>query len=1089
MQFVWRRKKRIKTEGRYRDPRKRGRLVKQAAREYKPVELESSVRERWKAGRAYLSTKAHRAGGTGFYFIDGPPYTTGSIHLGTAWNKTLKDVVIRHLRMKGFNVRDQPGYDMHGLPIEVKVEKALNIKNKKEIEAFGIDNFIAKCREFALSNLSNMTKQFSDLGVWMDWDRPYMTITNQYIEGAWWTLRRASEKDLLTRFERVVTWCPRCQTALAEAEVEYWDEEDPSIFVKFKASDADEYFLIWTTTPWTLPADLAVTVHPDFTYVRARATTGVRSEVLVFVRERLEDIRKAGGYDSIEVLSEVQGSDLEGRSYVQPLIDEVPWHRDRKEFWAHKVLLDAATVTSENTGCVHTAPGHGPADFEIGKRYELPPFCPVDGAGRFTADAGKYAGMELKAANAVIIEDLRAKGLLLASGTVKHRFGHCWRCSTPIIYLATMQWYLRITEVKEKMLAEVARVKWYPSWAGASRQRDWVEGARDWCISRQRYWGIPLPIWECGRGHRRVVGRISELAEGQGYAEGMDLHRPWIDGITFTCKECGDTMKRVPDVMDVWLDSGVCSWAQLGYPSDEAEFRKWWPCRWITEAHDQTRGWFYSQLGAGVVAFDRAPYDAVLMHGWSLDPQGRPMSKSLGNVVEPSELTSKFGADALRFYFLTANAPWEDMPFSLDNVRSAYRSLNILWNVHVFSTTYMSLDGFDPAAVSLEQVSRSGRAEDRWMLSRTESLTRKVTDSLEGFNLHHAARALEEFILEDLSRWYVRLVRDRIWVEGDVPDKLCAYRALYEALYRVTRLLAPMCPHIADAMYSDLEGRHPTVHMEDWPVADEGARDAAAEEEMAALRRILEAVLNARNQAGIKLRWPLRRIIVSSSDAAVLGATERLAEILRDQANCKSSETVKGDWSGKNVSLNPQMKVLGPKFGKRATTVADAIRKLGRTDTDRLLAGGGIELATPSGTFELTPDMVQPSFSLPEGIADCRFEGGTVYLDIRLDDELRAEGLARDLVRRFQQMRKAAGLSVEDRIRAIATLEGGQSMLLAKWHGFIMKEIRADDISFTKEATLRLVELQVTNAQGTLVKEWELEQGEKVVLGIEKVPR
>lgn len=1068
-------------------------LIKQATREYRPAELERSVRERWEAGKAYLATKAHRAGGPDFYFIDGPPYTTGSIHLGTAWNKTLKDVVIRFLRMKGFNVRDQPGYDMHGLPIEVKVEKALGIRNKKEIETFGMDRFVARCREFALGNLSNMTREFSELGVWMDWDRPYTTITNPYIEAAWWTLRRAADKDLLTRLERSTTWCPRCQTALAEAELEYWDEEDPSIYVKFKAADADEHFLVWTTTPWTMPADLAVTLHPDYTYVRARATRDDRSEVLIFVRDRLEDIKKAGGYETMEVLSEHAGSDLEGRKYIQPLIDEVPWHRGRQEFWLHKVLVDSTMVTSENSGCVHTAPGHGPADFEIGRRYELPPFCPVDGTGHFTDEAGKYAGMELKAANDIILEDLRRKGLLLQSGKITHRYGHCWRCETPIIYIITMQWYLRVTEVRERMLEEVARVKWFPPWAGASRQKDWVEGARDWCVSRQRYWGIPLPVWECGKGHRRVVGRISELREGQGYEEGMDLHRPWIDGVTFACGECGGTMRRIPDVMDVWLDSGVCSWAQLGYPSDETELRRWWPCRWITEAHDQTRGWFYSQLGAGVVAFDRAPYDSVLMHGWSLDPQGRPMSKSLGNVVEPAELTTKYGADALRLYFLSANAPWEDMPFSLDNVKAAFRALNILWNVHVFSTTYMALDGFNPDRAPNAPATAGARPEDRWILSRMEDLTRRVTGAFSSYNLHHAARAIEDFVLDDLSRWYVRLARDRVWVEGDVSDKTRAFHTLHRALHRLSRLLAPLCPHIADAIYSDLGGRHPTVHMEDWPVAEEHAIDTELESEMEVVRGILEAGWAARNKAAIKLRWPVRGVVISHDEEINERVGVRFGDILKEQLNCKEIRFVNGRWEELRVGPVPRMAGLGPKYGKDARMVAEAIKNQWKREFgDRILSGELIPFSTTIGILSLGNDEIDVEVKPPEGFLDAppfSTGHGLLYLDVRIDDELRSEGLSRDLVRRFQQMRKEAGLNVEDRIRAAAVLSPDMEAQLSRWGEFIRNETRAAELVCDGRAAGIVAALREAGAPGTLVRDWELDGGERLVLGIERLPK
>ncbi|MGQ9582795.1 MAG: isoleucine--tRNA ligase [Thermoplasmatota archaeon] len=1056
----------------------------QAEREYRAPELERRVQERWARERIYERAREHRRGGEPFYFVDGPPYTTGSIHLGTAWNKTLKDIGVRYRRMRGFNVRDQAGFDMHGLPIEVKVERALGIKNKREIEALGIDAFISKCREFALANMARMTEQFRSLGVWLDWDRPYLTITNDYIEAAWWTLKRAEERGLLTRVERVVTWCPRCQTALAEAEVEYWDEEDPSIYVRFRAEEGDESFLIWTTTPWTLPANLAITLHPGLMYVRAKAVRDGREERLIFAKERLDDIKAVGGFESIEALEEMPGCELEGRRYRHPLLEEVPWHSSRSEYWAHRVLVDADMVTAENTGCVHTAPGHGPADFEVGRRYDLPPFCPVDGAGVFTTDAGKYAGMEVRAANAVILDDLRAKGALLGSGTIKHRYGHCWRCETPIIYIATPQWFLRVTELRDKMLSEVERVRWIPPWAGSSRQRDWIEGARDWCISRQRYWGIPLPIWECGCGQRRVVGRIRELSEGRGYREGMELHRPWVDGVTFVCPACGGEMRRVPDVMDVWLDSGVCSWAQLGYPGSEEEFRRWWPCRWITEAHDQTRGWFYSQLGAGVVAFDRSPYDSVLMHGWSLDAQGRPMSKSLGNVVEPHELTERYGADALRLYFVSASAPWEDMLFSMDGVRNSYRTLNVLWNVHVFATTYMALDRFDPAGTSLEELRSSGRVEDLWLMSRVETLIKKVTEALESQNFHHAARALEGFILEDLSRWYVRLVRDRVWVEGESGDKSAAYRALYEALIAAARLLAPIAPHITDRIYLDLGGPLPTVHMEDWPSQSPRWFDGALEEEMEAARRVVEAALSARNRAGVKLRWPLRRAVLARASEAAQRAARRLGDVIRDQANCRVVEVVRGEWGELLSSPKPNMRCLGTRFGARAREVAEAIVSGWSPElASALLAGRSARINTPAGPLELEPEMVTIQPALPEGYVETPLEDGVLYLDTRLTDDLRAEGLARDIVRRLQEMRKAAGLSVEDHIEAVASLAPACLQMVSRHRDFIMTETRASRLELSGEPG---PEMSRIRASGGIVREWELEEGERAILGIRK---
>ncbi|UCE73007.1 MAG: isoleucine--tRNA ligase, partial [Methanomassiliicoccales archaeon] len=589
-------------------------MIQQAEKKYNPKELEKRIQELWIKNKAYEKTKEHCQGGKNYYFIDGPPYTTGYIHLGTAWNKVLKDTLLRYRRMQKFNVRDQAGFDMHGLPIEVQVEKSLGITDKRQIEEMGIDGFINKCRQFSLDFQKKMEDQFKRLGVWLDWDNPYLTIKNDYIESEWWTLSKAHEKGLLIQSERVLTWCPRCQTALAEAEVEYWEESDPSIYVRFPlVGKQNESILIWTTTPWTLPANLAAAVNPEFIYARVMIKTKNKKEVLILLEERIEDVMALIGCKKYDILELIGGSQLVGLEYHHPFMQEIEYHQDIEGDWIHKVLL-SDTVTEEYTGIVHIAPGHGPEDFEIGKEYDIPPFCPVTEDGKFSEEVGRYAKISLKKGNEIIIQELKRKNLMLFDDEISHRYGHCWRCKTPVIYRATDQWFLKVTEIKDEMLEEIADISWYPDWAGSSRMRDWVSNARDWCISRQRYWGTPLPVWKCECGEIKVVGTVGELEKGNNYTEDMDLHRPWIDNVTFSCPKCDKVLTRVPDVLDVWFDSAVCAWAQLGFPKDKSEFQKWWPCKWITEAHDQTRGWFYSQLGAGVLAFDEIPYKSVLMH-------------------------------------------------------------------------------------------------------------------------------------------------------------------------------------------------------------------------------------------------------------------------------------------------------------------------------------------------------------------------------------------------------------------------------------------------------------------------------------------
>ena len=966
--------------------------------------IEKDIQEYWKSNNAYEKTREARKGGKKFYFVDGPPYTTGSIHLGTAMNKTVKDILIRYWSMNGYNVRDQPGFDMHGLPIEVKVEKNIGVHSKKDIEELGIDKFVETCKTFAQGLRADMTEQFKQLGVWMDWDNPYQTIKLEYIESAWWTLQKAYEKGLLKDSSRVVTWCPRCETALAEAEIEYWDETDPSIMVRFPIKGDSASLLIWTTTPWTLAANMAVAVHPDFDYARVKMSGPKGEEELIILESQADYVMQKGGYEKFEVLKRMKGQELEGIAY-EPVfkLDAVPAAE-----WNYKVVT-ATYVEQDNTGLVHTAPGHGPDDYETGKRYGIPPFCPVAENGRYTDEFPLMVGKKVKTVHDDVIKYLEENGRLYNSSKIKHRYGHCWRCKSPIIYRNTRQWFVEVPKVKDEMLSEIDRAKWVPDWAGSTREKNWVEGARDWCISRQRYWGIPMPVWECECGEKKVVGQYEELKAGEGYTDGMDTHRPWIDGVTFKCPKCGKTMHRVPDVLDVWFDSGVAAWASLGYPHHKEEFDKWWPGDFIVEAHDQTRGWFYSQLGAGVISFDRAPYDEVMMHGWVLDPKGQKMSKSLGNVIEPLEIIEQVGADSLRYYMIKSNAPWEDTAFQKDGPRNARKVLNTYWNVVNFASTYMILDNYDPDRFTMESIAPHLRDEDRWMISRTEKIVRTVTKYLESRELHLVARELEDYILEDLSRWYVCLVRDRSWSEGAdaEADKNATYFTLYYAIMKTALVLAPIAPHIAEEVYQHMGGKKLSIHMEDWPVCDDKLIDDGIEHSMSLVRNIVDIIAAERAKMGSKLRWPLLQVFVRGNDADVNKAVKMFDDVLAQQGNIKK------------------------------------VQYLGKDEI-------------PSVENDIEP---------------VAFDEGTVFIDFNVTPEIEAEGYARELIRRIQQMRKDMKLKVEQYVDAEVCAEDRLVGLFGTWKDHIANEVRAQNLIFTSEP------------KGAEVKEWDV-TGKMITIGI-----
>jgi len=1014
-------------------------VVHPVDKRYKPKELEHKIMKFWEETKAYEKTKELLRDKPIYFFVDGPPYTSGYIHPGTSWNKVLKDLKLRYLRMKGYNVFDKPGYDTHGLPIEVKVESTLGIKRKAEIYRLGVDKFVEKCKEFATEHLRIMTSEFKRMGVWMDWENPYITFRDDYIESEWWSFKKLWEKGLIEKREYTVTWCPRCETSLANAELEYKDKEDPSIYVKFAVKGREkEFIVIWTTTPWTLPANLAVAVHPDLEYARVKVRKGSNEEVWILAKDLIEDVASRAGYEIVKIIETFKGRELEGLEYIHPLIDEVPYHKNGPKN-AYRIIL-GEHVTAERTGCVHTAPGHGEEDFEVGLKYGLPAFCPVDERGIFTEHAGKYAGKQIWDANKDIIEDLRKKGLLLHEETIIHSYAHCWRCKTPIIYRATTQWFYKVTKIKDKLIEALMKTEWTPKWAKDPRMLNWLQDIRDWCISRQRFWGTPIPVWECPNGHTVVIGSKKELEKLAGeLPEGFNLHKPWVDEITFKCPVCGKTMKRVPDVLDVWFDSAVCSWAELGYPSNNKEFfEKYWPSEWITEAHDQIRGWFYSQLAVSTGIFGIAPYKRVLMHGWALDEEGRPMSKSLGNFISPVEIAEQYGADSFRLYVLSS-AAWEDKKFSIKGIQETHRKLSVIWSVYHFATLYMSLDKFNPEEVNPKDLPL--RIEDKWILSRLDTLIEKVTESIEKDLFHVGANELLNFGIEELSHWYIRLIRDRTWVEENTPDKIAAYWTLYTVLLTYSKLLAPFAPYIAEEIYQNLSGKLPSVAAEKWP-EKLGYKDEKLEKAMEIVKEIAEVVSALRQKAKVKLRWPLKEmaVIVSKETSDLI---KPLEDILKDVTNVKKIHYELPEWGRPRKVIKPIMSTIGRTFRKDSKEILKILEERPEEIINALETKGSYD--TPYGP--ITRDHVEIVEVLPEDVKRGKIREGEVYLLTRIDEDLLKEAYAREIIRRVQETRKISGYDVSDYI--ILGLEGAQELLNAAmvYKDYISNETRAKEVS------------------------------------------
>ena len=1025
--------------------------MKEVLESYVPKNVEAEVRAYWEENNTYRETRKLREAGKPWLFVDGPPYTTGYIHLGTAWNKILKDAIIRYRSMTGRNIIERAGYDMHGLPIEVKVEEKLGFKNKADIEEYGVAKFIEECREFALTHKDLMSDQFKEIGTWMDFDDPYQTVDKGYIEAAWYTLKKCADKGYLERGSRVVNWCPRCGTAIADAEVEYADETDPSIFVKFPIEGAEnEYLVIWTTTPWTLPANVAVAVGEEFVYAKCRAEKDGKTEDLWIAKDLAEQILKYGKYQKFDIIETKTGAELAGTKYVSPLASQVPLQAGIE----HKVVV-ADYVALENTGMVHIAPGHGWDDYLVGQKYGLQIICPVDGNGNFTAEAGIFEGKYVKdpATNDEVIKELG--DYMLAVRKITHRYGHCWRCKTPIIYRATSQWFLKVKEVKDQMLKEIAEeVTWMPDWAGSARFHDWIAEARDWCISRQRYWGIPIPVWVCPKCNKyHVVGSYEELETLSGQKM-FDPHRPYVDDITIPC-ECGGQMQRVPDIFDVWYDSGVASWATLRFPETTEDFEKYWPADMILEGQDQTRGWFYSMLALSTMAFGKSPYKSVLMHGFALDANGKKMSKSLGNVVTPEDVISNYGVDVMRQYIFSASAPWDDLRFSYEGIKTTLRMFNVLWNVYKFPLPYMALDNFAPkevdgkwdASVVEDHIKEFGR-EDRWLISRVNSLADQVTKEMELGNLHRATRPISTFVLDELSRWYVQLVRPRMWLEEDSVSKIQAYETIYYVLRRLITIMAPFAPFVCEKMYQNLkcEGEVPSVHMQDWFAGREELRDLVLEKEMELIQSFDEAVANARQNGKRKGRWPVLEVVVATESDAVVDAISAMNDMACDRANARAVTAVKGVWDKLEWTAVPTMKAIGKQFGRDGPKVKAFIENSNGSELKAaLIADGKIAFSEGEFSCELTNEHMTFTERMPENIFSSPMEDATVYVNVALTEELESDGYSREVIRRIQEMRKQAGLAVDAKIVASVVIADERiAGLVEQQNAVIAGEVRAE---------------------------------------------
>ena len=1037
------------------------------------VEREKAVEKFWKENKIFEKSVDSRKNGENYTFYDGPPTANGKPHIGHVLTRVIKDMIPRYRTMKGYNVDRKAGWDTHGLPVELEVEKQLGLDGKEQIEEYGLDPFIGKCKE-SVWKYKGMWEDFSStVGFWADMDNPYVTYHNEFIESEWWALKKIWDKGLLYKGFKIVPYCPRCGTPLSSHEVAqgYKTVKERSAVVRFKVIGEDAYFLAWTTTPWTLPSNVALCVNPEVEYSKVKAADGytyyMASALLDTVLGRLatEDS------PAYEVLSTCKGADLEGMEY-EPLFACAGEAAARQRKKAHFVTADSYVTTGDGTGIVHIAPAFGEDDSRVGRKYDLPFVQFVDGKGDMTKET-PYAGVFVKKADPMVLVDLEKEGKLFDAPNFEHDYPHCWRCNTPLIYYARDSWFIKMTDVRENLIKNNNTVNWIPENIGKGRFGDWLENVQDWGISRNRYWGTPLNIWECECGHRHSVGSIEELKSmSDNCPENIELHRPYIDEVTIKCPECGAQMKRVPEVIDCWFDSGAMPFAQWHYPFENKEmFESHFPADFISEGVDQTRGWFYSLMAISTLIFDKAPYKSVLVLGHVLDKEGQKMSKSKGNAVDPFEALDTYGADAIRWYFCSNSAPWLPNRFYKEAVIEGQRKfMGTLWNTYAFFVLYANIDNFNPLDYTVNPDTLS--VMDKWLLSRLNSTVKEVDECLAGFRIPEATRALESFV-DELSNWYVRCSRERFWEKGMPTDKVNAYYTLYTALVTMAKISAPIVPFMSEDIYRNLvlsnyKEAPMSVHLCDFPVADEALIDRELEERMDEVLKIVVLGRSCRNLASIKNRQPLGNMYVKAENTL----PEFFCDIIKGELNVKNVEFVDSLEKFATYSFKPQLRTVGPKYGKFLGGIRAALSSIdGNKAMSELNETEKLTLDIDGNEIALTREDLLIDIAKVDGYATVEDRGIAVVLDTNLSDELLEEGFVREIISKVQTMRKDSGFEVMDNITL--AVSGNEKIA-----GIVKKN--AEEISSDVLATEIAYETVLENA-----KEWDI-NGEKVIISVKK---
>ncbi len=1049
-------------------------MYQKVSTDLKFVDREKEVEKFWEENHIFEKSMENRKEGETYTFYDGPPTANGKPHIGHVLTRVIKDMIPRYQTMKGKMVPRKAGWDTHGLPVELEVEKQLGLDGKDQIEEYGLEPFIDKCKE-SVWKYKGMWEDFSaTVGFWADMEHPYVTYDNTFIESEWWALKQIWEKGLLYKGFKIVPYCPRCGTPLSAQEVAqgYKDVKERSAIVRFKVKDEDAYILAWTTTPWTLPSNVALCVNPDESYVKVQAADGhIYYMAEALLDQVLGSLAKEEGEKAYEILERYTGKELEGKEYI-PLYDGAAKAAEKQHKKAFYVLCDTYVTLTDGTGVVHIAPAFGEDDAKVGRRYDMPFVQFVDGKGQMTEET-PFAGVFCKKADPLILEDLDKRGLLFSAPKFEHSYPHCWRCDTPLIYYARESWFIRMTAVKDDLIRNNNTINWIPESIGKGRFGDWLENVQDWGISRNRYWGTPLNIWECECGHQHSIGSIEELKSmSDNCPDDIELHRPYIDEVTIKCPKCGRQMHRVPEVIDCWFDSGSMPFAQHHYPFENKEvFEQQFPADFISEAVDQTRGWFYSLLAISTLLFNKAPYKNVIVLGHVQDENGQKMSKSKGNAVDPFEALETYGADAIRWYFYINSAPWLPNRFHGKAVQEGQRKfMGTLWNTYAFFVLYANIDEFDATKYKLEYEKLS--VMDKWLLSKLNTLVKTVDENLSNYRIPESARALQDFV-DDMSNWYVRRCRERFWAKGMEQDKINAYMTLYTALVTVCKTAAPMIPFMTEEIYQNLvrsldKTAPESIHLCDFPTVNEAYIDPELERYMDEVLKIVVMGRACRNAANIKNRQPIGRMFVKGVEEL----PKYYQELITDELNVKEMEQTEDVRAFTTYTFKPQLKTVGPKYGKLLGGIKKELENLdGNAAMDELQKNSELKFNIDGNEVVLTKEDMLIDMTQTEGYVSESDYGITVVLDTNLTPELLEEGFVREIISKIQTMRKEADFEVTDKIHVTYTgSEKAESVFAAN------KQEISDDVL--------AVSMEKAEPSG-YVKEWKI-NGEAVTIGVAK---